>query len=120
VHRQLVMRAGGGLIIDTPGMRELQLWDTDTPVAETFADIAALAAGCRFRDCRHDREPGCAVKQAVEAGALAADRYAGFLKLQQEQEETEKLRTERAQLDAKRAGKIMGKALKAMQKQRGR
>ena len=120
VHRQLVMRAGGGLIIDTPGMRELQLWDTDTPVAETFADIAALAAGCRFRDCRHDREPGCAVKQAVEARALAADRYAGFLKLQQEQEETEKLRTERAQLDAKRAGKIMGKALKAMQKQRGR
>ena len=102
VHRELVIRDGGGLIIDTPGMRELALWDTDTPVAETFADIAELAAACRFRDCRHDREPGCAVKQAVEAGTIEADRYASFLKLQNEQEETEKLRSERELIDAKR------------------
>ena len=102
VHRQLVVRAGGGLIIDTPGMRELQLWDVETPIAETFPEIAELAAGCRFRDCRHDREPGCAVKGAVEIGQIAADRYEGYLKLQREQDETDRLRTERAQLDAKR------------------
>ena len=102
VHRELVIREGGGLIIDTPGMRELALWDTDTPVAETFADIAELAAACRFRDCRHDREPGCAVKQAVEAGTIDADRYASFFKLRNEQEKTEKLRSERELIDAKR------------------
>jgi ribosome biogenesis GTPase len=120
VHRQLVVRDGGGLIIDTPGMRELALWDTDTPIAEAFAEIAEAAAGCRFRDCRHDREPGCAVKAAVEAGTIEADRYESFLKLQHEQEETERLRSERAQLDSKRQARITSKAIKQMQKQRGR
>jgi ribosome biogenesis GTPase len=120
VHRQLVVRQNGGMIIDTPGMRELQLWDTDTAVADAFADIAELAAACRFRDCLHDREPGCAVKAAAAAGDLSADRYENFLKLQREQAATEKLRDERALLEARRQGKVMGKALKAMQKQRGR
>jgi ribosome biogenesis GTPase len=85
VHRQLVARAAGGLIIDTPGMRELQLWDP-APVADAFEDIAALAPSCRFRDCRHDREPGCAVKAAVDAGMLESRRYAHYLKLQEEGE----------------------------------
>ncbi|MCC7008955.1 MAG: ribosome small subunit-dependent GTPase A [Acidobacteria bacterium] len=95
VHRQLVRRAAGGLIIDTPGMRELQLWDPEG-VADAFEDVAELSASCRFRDCRHDREPGCAVKAAVEAGALDAHRYANFLKLQAEQTEIERRREERA------------------------
>jgi len=120
VHRQLVMRDAGGLVIDTPGMRELQLWDTDEPFGETFADIAALAEGCRFRDCSHGREPGCAVKAAVDAATLDAGRYESFLKLQGEQGALEKQRDERALIEAKRQGKIMGKALKAMQKQRER
>jgi ribosome biogenesis GTPase len=120
VHRQLVVREGGGLVIDTPGMRELQLWHTDDVVGETFADITDLAASCRFRDCLHDSEPGCAVKAAVEAGDLDAGRYANYLKLQGEQAETSKRRSERALADAKRIGKIGSKALKALQRERQR
>lgn len=115
VHRQLVARAGGGLVIDTPGMRELHLWDAD--LAESFEAIAELAAGCRFRDCRHDREPGCAVKAAVDAGELDADRHAHFLQLRAEQIDLEKKQDERA-LAAKRAGKIGSKALRSLQKAR--
>lgn len=96
VHRQLVVRPAGGLIVDTPGMRELQLWDSEEELAETFADIEGLAAGCRFRDCGHDREPGCAVKQAVDAGDLAAERYGNYLKLRREQALLEQQRIERA------------------------
>ena len=120
VHRQLVVRQAGGLIIDTPGLRELQLWDAGDAFADTFADIAALAGGCRFRDCRHDREPGCAVKAAVEAGTLDAGRYESYLKLQREQAAFERNRDERAGIEAKRQGKLGSKAYKALQKQRGR
>jgi ribosome biogenesis GTPase len=117
VHRELVVRERGGLLIDTPGMRELQLWGADD-VGDTFADIAALAEGCKFRDCRHDREPGCAVKRAVEDGALDAARYAGFLKLQAEQATLERRVDERALIDAKRQGRIGSKALKSHYKLR--
>jgi ribosome biogenesis GTPase len=84
VHRQLVVRAAGGIIIDTPGIRELQVWETRA-LDDAFADIASLGEACRFRDCRHDREPGCAVKAAVDAGVVDADRYQNFLKLQAEE-----------------------------------
>jgi ribosome biogenesis GTPase / thiamine phosphate phosphatase len=120
VHRQLVVRTAGGLIIDTPGMRELQLWDSDEDLAETFGEILALGAGCRFRDCRHDAEPGCAVKAAVRSGSLPAGRYDSYLKLSHERAATEKLRDERALLDEKRRAKVLNKALKSMQKDRGR
>jgi ribosome biogenesis GTPase len=120
VHRQMLVVPGGGVIIDTPGMRELQLWDADEAVDDTFDEIAALAPGCRFRDCRHDVEPGCAVKAAVESGGVEADRYESYLKLRREQEATEKLRDERALLDVKRQARIGSKALKAYQKNRGR
>jgi ribosome biogenesis GTPase len=120
VHRELVVRAEGGLIIDTPGMRELQLWGTDDDVAGTFDDIAELARSCRFRDCQHEHEPGCAVKAAVDDGTLEGRRYESYLKLTREQAAVEQKRDERALLDAKRLGKIGSKALKAMQKDRGR
>ena len=121
VHRQLVVRQAGGLIIDTPGLRELQLWDAgDAAFADTFGDIASLAADCRFRDCRHDREPGCAVKAAVEAGTLDSGRYESYLKLQREQAAFERNRDERAGIEAKRQAKLGSKAYKALQKQRGR
>jgi ribosome biogenesis GTPase len=120
VHRQLVVRSAGGLIVDTPGMRELQLWDSDEHFGETFAEVAQLAAGCRFRDCRHDKEPGCAVKEAVATGALDSERYESYLKLRHEQDAMEKLRDARALLENKRLTKIQMKALKAMQKARGR
>lgn len=82
-HRQLVRLPGGGLLLDTPGMRELQLLDDDG-VDTVFEDVAALASHCRFRDCRHDIEPGCAVKEAVESGALDGDRFDHFRKLARE------------------------------------
>jgi ribosome biogenesis GTPase len=95
VHRQLVLREAGGVIIDTPGMRELALWDSEGGLTGTFPDVAALAEDCRFRDCRHDREPGCTVKEAVESGQLDRGRYESFLKLQAEQQEIERRRQER-------------------------
>jgi len=96
VHRELVVRAAGGVIIDTPGIRELQLWESEG-LHDAFADIAELGEGCRFRDCRHDREPGCAVKAAVDAGLLADARYQNYLKLQQEEEAMDKKKDERLQ-----------------------
>jgi len=120
VHRQLLVSPSGGLIIDTPGMRELQLWDSDDSLDETFADVLEFAPGCRFRDCRHESEPGCAVKAAIEASGLPADRYESYLKLRSERESLDKQRDERAQLDAKRKARAGSKALKAMQKDRGR
>jgi ribosome biogenesis GTPase len=83
-HRELVRLRGGALLIDTPGMRELQLWNADNGLGAAFADIHALAAECRFRDCRHETEPGCAVRAAVDAGRLPADRLEHWGKLQRE------------------------------------
>lgn len=82
-HRQLVLLPGGGLLLDTPGMRELQLLD-DEGIDAVFGDIAALAARCRFVDCRHDTEPGCAVKEAVQSGALDPGRLEHHRKLERE------------------------------------
>ena len=78
------MLAGGGLVIDTPGLRELGLWTGGAGTAAAFDDVAALAAECRFDDCRHRTEPGCAVLEALEDGRLAADRFAAWEKLQRE------------------------------------
>jgi ribosome biogenesis GTPase len=83
-HRELVRLPGGALLIDTPGMRELQLWDADAGLGAAFADIAALADECRFGDCRHATEPGCAVRAAVEAGRLPAERLEHWRKLERE------------------------------------
>ncbi len=82
--RHLFMLPKGGLLIDTPGIRELQLWDVETGIDTTFEDIDKLALHCRFRDCRHQDEPGCAVKAAVERGAINESRYQGYLKLLKE------------------------------------
>ncbi|MBO9540629.1 ribosome small subunit-dependent GTPase A [bacterium] len=83
-RRELVLLPSGALALDTPGMRELQLWEGGDGIQETFAEIAAFAARCRFRDCRHDAEPGCAVRTALEAGVLDAERLASFRKLERE------------------------------------
>lgn len=81
-RRQLIALPGGGVVIDTPGMRELQLEGAD--LGKAFADIEALAGGCRFGDCSHHGEPGCAVREAVGSGALSADRLGSYHKLQDE------------------------------------
>ena len=82
-HRELFELPGGGLIIDTPGIRELQLWDSGG-LEDTFADVEGLAASCRFNDCAHGTEPGCAVKRALATGELTRERYASWQKLQRE------------------------------------
>ncbi len=111
-HRELVFLPNGGFLIDTPGMRELQLWDVNEAVSETFDDIEALAPECRFTDCRHRDEPRCAVKAAVEEGNVSAARLESYLKLQDELGYLARQQDERAQLEEKRRNKIMGKALK--------
>jgi len=117
--RQMVLLPSGGILIDTPGMRELQLWDTGEAVAGAFADIDALADECRFRDCRHASEPGCAVAAAVASGGLPAHRLESFRKLQAEQKHQAAQQDERARIDIKRAGKIGAKALRARLKEKG-
>ena len=82
--RSLHRLAGGGWLLDTPGMRELQLTDAAEGVADVFADIVELAASCRFSDCRHASEPGCAVRAAIDAGTLEEARLERFEKLARE------------------------------------
>jgi ribosome biogenesis GTPase len=82
-HRQLVPLPGGGWLLDTPGMRELQLVDEEG-LDDVFDDVAKFAAQCRFRDCRHESEPGCAVKAALASGELDVDRIGHYQKLQKE------------------------------------
>ena len=108
--RQLVMLPGTGVLIDTPGMRELQLWETGEGVAETFGDIEEIAGGCRFRDCRHREEPGCAVHAAVADGSLSEARLQSFHKLQDEQAYQARMQDQRAQLAEKRRWKTLTKA----------
>lgn len=84
-HRELILLPGGGLILDTPGMRELGLWDPgEGAAAETFEDIEALALECRYRNCTHTKEPGCAVLGAITEGRLSAERLESYRKLERE------------------------------------
>ena len=117
--RQLVLLPGGGVLIDTPGMRELQLWDTGDVTSAAFDDVDVLAGGCRFRDCRHLQEPGCAVRAAVDAGTLASGRFESYHKLQAEQAHQARQLDARAQLDDKRRAKAGAKALQKRLKDKG-
>lgn len=87
-HRQLIRLSSGAMIIDTPGMRELGLWDASEGVEDAFADLAALAASCRFRDCSHTCEPGCAILRALEEGTADAKRVENYLRLRREADKT--------------------------------
>lgn len=84
-HRELILLPSGGMVIDTPGMRELGMWDADAGIDQTFSDIETLAKHCRFRDCTHSgSEPGCAVQDAIERGELSIDRLRSYQKLMNE------------------------------------
>ena len=83
-HRELFLLPGGGLVLDTPGMRELQLWESAEGLGEAFTDVETFAAQCRFSDCAHGREPGCAVREAIRRGELPRERYASYEKLKRE------------------------------------
>lgn len=83
-HRQLLRLPGGALLLDTPGLREVGLWDSGSGLEETFTDVDALSASCRFRDCSHTSEPGCAVLEAIDAGELDEGRLKSYRKLERE------------------------------------
>jgi ribosome biogenesis GTPase len=119
-HRQMIVLPGRGVLIDTPGMRELQLWDVSEGAKDTFEDIDARAASCHFTDCRHKDEPRCAVKAAVAEGTVSAERLESYLKLHHELRELDARRDVRARIEEKRRGKVIGRAIKQLYKQRER
>jgi len=114
--RQLFRLPGGAMIIDNPGIREIQLGNAAAGISETFADITGLAAGCRYPDCRHEHEPGCAVREAVGAGRLSEKRLASYQRLMKEAD----FQAERDDIGLKRLEKKryrwIGKAAKQLQK----
>ncbi|WP_273852373.1 ribosome small subunit-dependent GTPase A [Guptibacillus spartinae] len=102
--RELIMLPSGGVLIDTPGMRELQLWETDY-LSQGFPDIEAFAQQCRFRDCRHDGEPRCAVRNAIDEGVLEERRFENYKKFHRELAFLERQTNKKAQLDEKKKWK---------------
>jgi ribosome biogenesis GTPase len=120
VRREVVLLPEGGILIDTPGMREIGLWEGSSGIDEAFDDIAALAAQCRFTDCRHESEPGCAVQAAVAQGSLPADRLASYKNLREEKERMEMMADARARAEEKGKVRGMQRALRShLQKKRG-
>lgn len=108
-RRELVQLPGGALVIDTPGIRELQLWIADDGIGEAFEDVTELFGHCKFSDCAHDREPGCAVQAALESGALAAERWESYEKLQGELDHLDRKLDKRAASEARKQWKALGK-----------
>ena len=111
-HRELVVVEGRGLVIDTPGMRELQLWDADGGLDAVFPDIEALASRCRFDDCAHRTEPDCAVRAALDDGSLDRDRYASYRKLEREEAFVTRKRDAQARVEQKRERKIFARSVR--------
>jgi ribosome biogenesis GTPase len=115
-HRELVLLPGGGLVLDTPGMRELQLWESAEGLGEAFTDVETLAARCRFSDCAHRREPGCAVRDAIRRGELPAERYASYEKLKRELHRLEIRLDKRARADEARRRRAFYREIRARTK----
>jgi ribosome biogenesis GTPase len=111
-HRQLFQMSGGGLLIDEPGLREIQLWASEEALESAFPEVAELAVNCRFRDCRHRGEPGCAVTDAIRAGKLVTERLYSFEKLRREVERTAGEHDIAARLKRKRENKNLHKAMR--------
>jgi len=109
-RRELLSLPGGALLLDTPGLREVGLWLGDDDLASTFPEIDELAQGCRFRDCTHESEPGCAVREAIAAGRLDADRLAGFQQLTAERESLRRRTDEGTARRAKQQVKALHRA----------
>ena len=116
--RRLFLLLGGGMLIDTPGMRELQLWDAAGGLSQTFSDIESIAEGCRFRDCRHETEPGCAVQSALAENQISLARFESYLKLQRELGYLARKQDAMARSEQKRQWKRMHKAARELYKNR--
>ncbi|NLU51538.1 MAG: ribosome small subunit-dependent GTPase A [Clostridiaceae bacterium] len=117
-HRELILLPEGGLIMDTPGMRTLALWEADTGMEVMFGDIEELINKCRFSDCQHKTEPGCAVREALETGKLEQKRWESWLKLQKELEHLKAKKDNKLRLREKQWGKEMAKFQKEFYKKR--
>ncbi len=102
VSRQIIDLPGGGHIIDMPGVRGLGLWDAEEGIGAAFSDVEELAQGCRFRDCSHANEPGCAVRAAVEEGSLSPARLESYLRLRSESKQVQKKREEAERIRTRR------------------
>jgi ribosome biogenesis GTPase / thiamine phosphate phosphatase len=111
-HRELILMPNGAILIDTPGFRELQLWEGSSGLSESFTDIHTLANYCRFRDCSHVNEPGCAILEAVLQGALPQERLDSYKKLERELAYLDRKIDKRAQAEEKKKWKTIHKQLK--------
>jgi len=118
--RQLFEVPGGGLLLDTPGMRELGMWESEAGIAEAFADVHAYAQLCRFKDCSHASEPGCAVREAAERGDLPQERYDSFVKLQGELAHTAERTDVMARQQRSQRDVILARAKRAFHRVKGR
>ncbi len=118
-NRELFLLLGGGMVIDTPGMREIQVWGDEQSLDGAFADISELAAACRFSDCRHDAEPGCAVREALRSGALDANHFKNYLQLQRELKHQLARQDGKAALVEKMRWRQISKIQKRLYKDRG-
>lgn len=116
-RRELIMLPEGGLLIDTPGMRELQLWQSDDGLDETYQDLAELASHCHFSDCTHIHEKGCAVIEAVERGTIPRPRYDNYLKMHKELAFLNTRTDQRSLLDKKRKDRALHKAYRRIIKE---
>ena len=117
-HRELVLLPGGALLLDTPGMRELQLWADESALEETFSDVAGLAEQCRFNDCSHVGEPGCAVRAAIADGSLEADRLLSYEKLQRELHRLEVRIDKRLQAEERKKRRAFARSVRSLSKKR--
>lgn len=115
-HKQMIILPEGGLIIDTPGIRELQLWDAEDGISQTFNDIEEIATFCKFCDCTHTNEPECAVRKAINDGLLDRNRLENYLKVQKEQEYLTNRQTQSAAKVEKDKWKAIHKQIKNLNK----
>jgi ribosome biogenesis GTPase len=111
-HRELVLLPEGGLVLDTPGMRELQLWDAEEGIAASFDDVEALTAQCRFTDCSHGEEPGCAVREAIKDGTLDKERFESWQKLQRELDHLVTKQDGRARAEARKERRRFARSMR--------
>lgn len=119
-RRELIVLPDGGVIVDTPGMREVQLWEADEGLEEAFEDVTALFGGCKFSDCAHETEPGCAVRAALENGSLAAERWESYVKLQRELEHLERRLDKRARSEERRRWRTVEREATERMRMKGR
>ena len=115
-HRELILLPGGGLLLDTPGMRALSLWEAESGMELMFGDIEEWIGQCRFSDCRHENEPGCAVREALQTGELELKRWESWLKLQKEIKHLEAKKEGKLRLHQKQWGKQIAKLQKEIYK----